>query len=118
MRFLVDESCDYSIVRELRAAGYDIAEIRIISPGASDNEVIEVANNEARILLTEDKDFGQLFFASSDKPPGVILIRFPANARKNITQSIIKFINDNAVKIKGNFVVIQPGRIRISKPLK
>jgi predicted nuclease of predicted toxin-antitoxin system len=74
MQFLADESCDYSVVRALQAAGHDVKEVREISPGAADEKVIDIAINESLVLLTEDKDFGQLFFASVSVSPGVILI--------------------------------------------
>ena len=65
MRFLADESCDFAVVRALRVAGFDVTSVRDVMPGAEDVEVIEIAVRESRILLTEDKDFGQLVFASS-----------------------------------------------------
>ena len=61
MRFLADESCDFSVVRALRAAGHDIVAVAEGSlRGSSDREVIGLAKDNRRILLTEDKDFGQL----------------------------------------------------------
>jgi predicted nuclease of predicted toxin-antitoxin system len=49
-----------------------------LAPGATDAEVVQMAHRDTRILVTEDKDFGQLFFASAPASPGVILLRFPA----------------------------------------
>ncbi len=63
MRFLADENCDFAVVRALRAAGHDVVAIVEISPRAEDNVVIDLAMREGRILLTEDKDFGQLVYA-------------------------------------------------------
>ena len=65
MRFLADESCDFSVVRALRAAGYDVAAVTEISQRADDAAVMRLAISDNRILLTEDKDFGQLVFAES-----------------------------------------------------
>ena len=61
MRFLADESCDFSVVKALRAAGHDVTAVAE-GPlrGADDDKVIELARVDRRILLTEDKDFGQL----------------------------------------------------------
>lgn len=59
MRFLADESCDFAIVRALRAEGFDVLAISELSPRASDETVIDLAVRENRVLLTEDKDFGQ-----------------------------------------------------------
>lgn len=62
MLFLADESCDFAAVRALRGARHDVKAICEISPGSPDQEVIDLAIREGRILLMEDKDFGQLFF--------------------------------------------------------
>lgn len=92
-----------------------LAEVRDISPGALDDKVIGIAIRESRVLLTEDKDFGRFFIASSVKSPGVILIRFPANVRQSIARIVVEFVKKNPGKIEGYFIVIQPGRIRISE---
>lgn len=60
MRLVADENCDFSIVLELRAAGYDVVSITERMPGADDQTVIDFARSERRLLITEDKDFGQL----------------------------------------------------------
>ena len=60
MRFLADESCDFRVVRALRAAGHDVVAAIEATPGAEDAAVIEVAVRERRIFVTEDRDFGQL----------------------------------------------------------
>ena len=60
MRFLADESCDFGVVLALRTAGHDVAAIAEVSPREEDNNVMEHALQEERIVVTEDKDFGQL----------------------------------------------------------
>jgi predicted nuclease of predicted toxin-antitoxin system len=57
MRFLADESCDFSVVRALRATGHDVVAVAEVAQRIEDTEVIERAVQEARVLLTEDKDF-------------------------------------------------------------
>jgi predicted nuclease of predicted toxin-antitoxin system len=86
-------------------------------PGAPDEAVINLALRESRILLTEDKDFGQLVFSSSAKSPGVVLVRFPASARQAMAKTVVEFVQQHPDKVAGRFVVVQPGRIRISKPI-
>jgi predicted nuclease of predicted toxin-antitoxin system len=78
MRFLADESCDFAVVRALRAQGHDTRAIAEAAPQAQDPEVIHLAAHEHRVLLTEDKDFGQLVYAGSSRSSGVMLLRFPA----------------------------------------
>ena len=83
-------------------------------PGAEDPLVIELAADQDRILLTEDKDFGQLTYASP-KRPGVILIRYPSASRTKLGNDISQFVKRHEGKLKGTFVVIQPGRARFTK---
>lgn len=81
MRFLADESCDFAAVRALRAAGLDVVAVAEVSARADDTSVMRLAVRGRRVLLTEDKDFGQLVFANRQATGGVILFRFPARAR-------------------------------------
>lgn len=115
MRFLADENCDFAVVRALRAAGHDVAAVRDHAPGASDEQVIRLAQAEGRTLLTEDKDFGQLVFASHVESPGVVYFRFPANARKAMADAALTLVQRHAEKLQRRFVVVQPGRIRITE---
>ena len=115
MRFLADESCDFAVVRALREAGHDVAAITEISPRATDEAVIEIAVREERILLTEDKDFGQLVYAYRRITGGVLLLRFPARVRAGLPGAVVNLVKRRGQGLVGRFVVVQPGRIRISR---
>ncbi|MGD8649759.1 MAG: DUF5615 family PIN-like protein [Desulfobacterales bacterium] len=115
LTFLADESCDFLIVRKLRSAEYDVLSVAESFPSASDQQVLEHAINEARILLTEDKDFGEWVFAHGEKIESVILIRFPGNARKRLGEEIILLLDNHGIKLKSFFVVLEPGRARLRK---
>lgn len=71
LRFLADESCDFVVVRALRGKGYDVLAVSEYRRRSVDSELIEQAHRENRILLTEDKDFGWLVFASHSVSAGV-----------------------------------------------
>lgn len=114
LRFLADESCDFAVVRSLRAAGYDVFAVSEVMQQSDDRELIELAAREQRILLTEDKDFGWLVYVSQVKSAGVILIRFPGNARQALVETIGHLVQDRGSDLIGRFVVVQPGHIRIS----
>ena len=66
MRFLADESCDFSVVQALRTAGHDVHAIAELLPGLDDAAVMGLALRERRMLLTEDKNFGQLVYANAE----------------------------------------------------
>jgi len=116
MQFFADESCDISVVRALRAAGHDVVAVAEGSMrGSSDAKVIELATADRRILLTEDKDFGQLVFASAKENAGVVFIRYPHSARGDLAPAILELVASQSEALYGAFVVVQPGRIRIGR---
>jgi predicted nuclease of predicted toxin-antitoxin system len=115
MQFLADESCDFAVVRSLRAARYDVKAVAEVALGATDDVVLELALRERRVLLTEDKDFGQLVFAAARSSSGVILVRYPATARSQLPRIILDLVNTEQERLVGSFAVVQPSRIRISR---
>lgn len=117
LRFLADESCDMAVVRALRAAGYDVLAASEVTVRSVDRDLIEQAGRERRILLTEDKDFGWLVFASHVDSPGVILLRFPGNARQTLARAVVRVAQEQGQQLSGTFVVVEPGQVRISRKL-
>lgn len=115
LRFLADESCDFAVVRAWRAWGYDVIAVSEVAPGSADRDVIDQAGREQRIVLTEDKDFGWLVFVSHIDSAGVILMRFPGNARQTLTQAVRLLIQEQGKKLVGAFSVLGPGYVRINR---
>lgn len=111
MRFLADESCDFAVVRVLRTSGHDVLAVTGVSPGADDEAIGQCAVKEQRILLTEDKDFGQLVYAKGQETRGVILLRFPAKTRAQIGRVLMELVNSRGEELVGKFVVVQPGLV-------
>ena len=115
MRFLADESCDFAVVRALRKVGQDVLAVAESSPGVPDAAVIDRAVAEDRVLLTEDKDFGQLARARTQDGVGVVLIRFPMQARESLGGSVIALMDKFGPELPEHFTVLQPGRVRLTK---
>lgn len=115
MRFLADESCDFAAVQALRAAGHDVTVVAEVARGAPDSRVIELARSAQRILLTEDKDFGQLVFAAARETSGVVLIRWPVAARSTMGRVLVELVASHGDSLRGSFVVVEPGRVRMSR---
>jgi len=65
LSFLADESCDFSVIRALRSVGHSVKAIAEISPSLPDEMVLELAVAENRLLITEDKDFGEWVFVTN-----------------------------------------------------
>src|ERR1700685_3809142 len=83
--------------------------------GAADETVIDFARSERRLLLTEDKDFGQLVFAAAKQNSGVILIRYPASARSALSAAVLKLLSDSGESLYSRFAVLEPGRVRVTQ---
>lgn len=115
MRFLADESCDFAAVRALRADGHDVATVAEIARGATDDEVVALALQDRRVLLTEDKDFGQLVYAAARALSGVMLLRFPAPARGALANDVVTLVRERGSDLVDAFTVLQPGRVRVSR---
>ena len=65
MKLLADETLDLSVVARLRQAGHQVLAVAEMAPGIPDGVVLDRANAEAAMLITEDKDFGELAFRQS-----------------------------------------------------
>src|SRR3989304_1591512 len=101
VRFLADECCDFAVVRALRAAGYDVYAVGEVTQRSDDAEIMAQATQENRILLTEDKDFGWLVFVSGKESAGVILMRFPGNAREALAETVRELVLHYSQKLVG-----------------
>jgi len=76
MKFLADENVEKPIVDMLRDKGHDVLFMSEITSGTIDDQLLEQANLEARTLLTNDKDFGELIYLQRKIATGIILMRF------------------------------------------
>lgn len=116
MRFLADENFPGAAVRHLEAAGHDVVWVRTTSPGSTDMEVVAWAAREQRIILTFDKDFGELaWLAGLPMSSGVLLFRLPMPAASDAGASLAARIIGRT-DWAGHFTVVEPGRIRM-RPL-
>jgi predicted nuclease of predicted toxin-antitoxin system len=115
MNLLADEGIDKPIVDALRNAGFNVAYILETNAGAGDDFILSLANTEKRILITQDKDFGELVFRLKQVHYGVILIRlhgYPTTLKAKITTSVL---TEHKNELTQAFTVIQPNAIRIRK---
>jgi predicted nuclease of predicted toxin-antitoxin system len=115
MRFLADENFPRVAVTALEKAGHDIVWIRIVAPGATDPQVLSLATRERRILLTFDKDFGELA-AHSPVPAGcgIVLLRLPVPNSEAASERLATQIGARQ-DWDGHFSVIEPARVRMRR---
>lgn len=116
LRFLADESFDARVITALRAAEHDVQAIVEDSPGAQDRLIIEQARQEARILLTEDRELGQLVYADRlARGGGVLLVRCPQAARSDLPARIVAVVAAHGARLAGHHAVWTPGRLRLRR---
>lgn len=115
MRILADECCDARLVEALLDDGHDVVSIAAVSPGAADPEVLRLAVGSGRLLLTEDRDFGELIFAGLSDHEGVLYVRSPGNARHAMLLRTRAFISERAETLLGAFTVLTPSGARIRR---
>jgi predicted nuclease of predicted toxin-antitoxin system len=113
MRFLADENFPLDAVEVLRENGHNVAWIRSDSPGIADPQVLERAQAENRIVLTFDKDFGELAFRNKLlATAGIILFRIETPSSLVITEKVAK-----AIALRddwyGHFSVVEDDKVRM-----
>ena len=113
MRFLADENFPYDAVQALRDDGHDIVWIRTEAPGISDRQVLARAMAAHRILLTFDKDFGELaFHAGLPASCGIILFRISATSSEGLARFIASAVRTRT-DWTGHFSVVETWRTRM-----
>jgi predicted nuclease of predicted toxin-antitoxin system len=112
VRWLADECVAAPLVEFLRAAGHDVLYVAESAAGLSDSDVIALALRENRLLLTEDKDFGELVFRRKTRVPGVVLMRtdFENSLRK--TLRLTAAFSRYGEELFGRYTVVEEGRVR------
>ena len=116
MRFLADENVSRLVVDGLRAAGFDVVTVVATSAGAPDDEVLGFADRDGRILITEDRDFGELVVRQRLTVLGVILIALDRLSNAAEAARVTEVARAHADRMAGNLLVVEPGRVRV-RPL-
>ena len=114
MNFLADESCAGPVIQALREAGHDVKTIAEQEKGATDEQVLQYALHENRVLITEDRDFGELVYARGQSSSGVILVRFPSSFRRAQPATVVAAVAKLGSRLQNAFTVLEPGRVRIN----
>lgn len=106
MKFLADENLGIKVPNYLQSIGIDIIAVKEIIPGATDEDVLELANDQSRILITLDKDFGELVFKEGLIHFGVILLRLKDESIENKKKILSKALNSRK-SFRNKFSVIK-----------
>ena len=115
LKFLIDVGVSKKVEEWLIRNGYDIKTVRDINPRMDDDKILSIAAHENRMVITMDKDFGELVYHSNLTHSGVLLLRLEdAKADKKV-KTIEKILSEYSDRLQNNFCVFQYGRLRIRK---
>lgn len=115
MNLLADESIEREIVERLRADGHAIVYVAELSPSITDDQVLDEANARSALLVTADKDFGELVYRLGRIHAGVVLTRLAGLSASAKTEAVSQLFRDHAVELAGAFCVIAPVSVRIRR---
>ena len=113
MRFIVDESTGMAVAEYLREAGHDVLVVSATMPQADDTQILTRAANEERILITNDKDFGELVFRTGQVHHGVLLLRLRDESSMNRVRMVRLVLEKYTDQLRGHFVVATERAIRV-----
>ena len=116
MRFPADECCDAALVGALRDDGHDVLYAVESLRGVTDDEVLHQAFSERRVLLTEDKDFGELVYRLRRPALGIVLLRFDVADRALKIPRLRRLLEQEARRLSSSFIVLEVDKVRI-RPL-
>lgn len=115
MNFVADESVDRLIVERLRREGYQVSYVAELEPGMLDEAVLNLANQETALLLTADKDFGEMVICQRLHTHGVALRRLAGLTPARKAEIVALAIKEHLIELPRSFAVIMPGIFRIRR---
>ena len=113
MNIVADENVDHPIVEALREAGHSVSYVAEMESGISDERVLSSANEEKAILITADKDFGELYFRQHRLSTGVVLLRLSGLSGTKKSEIVCSTFKNHGKELRNSFAVVTPAGIRI-----
>jgi predicted nuclease of predicted toxin-antitoxin system len=112
LRFLVDECIPRAIVEALRSRGEEVEWVRDVARQASDREVVSRSVATRAVIITEDRDFGELVYGMGEVVHGIVLVRLSrfAGPVRSISSRIAERICEMNMDLVGRMTVVEPDR--------
>ncbi|NQU23613.1 MAG: DUF5615 family PIN-like protein [Candidatus Nealsonbacteria bacterium] len=112
-KFLANENLPGSAIKAARDVGIDVTWIKEEAPGATDETVMAMAMAEDRVLVTFDKDFGEMVYrCGQEAARGIVLLRPKLRSPEHVCRFVVGVLQEK-IDWPGNFCVAQEGRIRV-----
>ena len=115
MNFVADESVDQPIITRLRGDGHQIWSVAEMEPGISDDVVLDLANRLGVVLLTADKDFGELVFRQGRLSTGVVLARLAGLAPAQKADIVAAAIRRYGPDMNRAFSIVTASSVRVRR---
>jgi predicted nuclease of predicted toxin-antitoxin system len=113
LKIVADESVEGRVVAKLREGGHSVIYIAELHPGITDDDVLNIAETEADLLLTSDKDFGDITFLQRKSKVGIVLARLQTLSSEQKAHILSSVIDEHADELSGAFTVVTPSSVRI-----
>lgn len=115
LRFLFDECVSQSLADIARVLGHDVMLVGDTAPATSDEAIFSLAEREGRVLVSEDKGFGQVAVRSGAASKGLVLLRLPKWNLALKQQRFRHLLTNHASELSGALAVVRPSGVRIRK---
>ncbi len=113
-KLLADENVPLKAVEVLREKGVDVVSVTELSPGLKDREVLDLAGREGRIVVTFDKDFGELVVRERASVKGLILLRFVPRSPQQAAEKIRQVLR-SGIPLENHLIVVREHIVRFVK---
>jgi predicted nuclease of predicted toxin-antitoxin system len=112
---IADESVDRQIVERLRRDGNAVQYVAEMEPGISDDMVLSLATQGEGILLTADKDFGEMVIRERWPVPGVLLVRLAGLSAERKAEIVSSAVRQHGTELPGAIGVLSAGAFRVRR---
>lgn len=109
---LADENVPRAVLDRLRADGWSVAAIAELAQGDSDAQVMARADYDSRVLITQDRDFGELAIARGLPVRGVVLLELERLSLSSQAERASVVLSERRNALIGFFTVVEPARVR------
>lgn len=109
MKFIADENLGIRVPKYLQELGFDIVSVKEVAQGKPDTNILDISNEQNRVLITLDKDFGELVFKEKLIHSGVMLLRLRDESVENKKKILLKELRSKK-KFENKFTVISDAK--------
>jgi predicted nuclease of predicted toxin-antitoxin system len=113
MEFLANENFPLASIQHLREVGYRVISILQEAAGAKDEDILKRAHEESLLILTFDRDYGELLFRHQALPPaGVVYFRFSPASPLEPAEMLLKVMEEAGLSLVAKFTIVERGKVR------